>query len=117
MNNKNRVPLVHISKRAALPWYKAWACLLYTSLKEGIDASTETATILDIAENPQNLEIVEMEAKNIPHSLPDVAFAVINGNYEMCIRDRSRTLGLVARARAMATRCFWPPESLSLIHI
>lgn len=25
MNNKNRVPLVHISKRAALPWYKAWA--------------------------------------------------------------------------------------------
>ena len=51
--------------------------------KEGIDASTETATILDIAENPQNLEIVEMEAKNIPHSLPDVAFAVINGNYAL----------------------------------
>lgn len=25
MNNKNHVPLVHISKRAALPWYKAWA--------------------------------------------------------------------------------------------
>ena len=53
------------------------------TLKEGIDASTETATILDIAENPKNLEIVEMEAKNIPHSLPDVAFAVINGNYAM----------------------------------
>lgn len=53
------------------------------TLKEGIDASTETVTILDIAENPQNLEIVEMEAKNIPHSLPDVAFAVINGNYAL----------------------------------
>lgn len=53
------------------------------TLKEGIDASTETATILDIAENPQNLEIVEMEAKNIPHSLPDEAFAVINGNYAL----------------------------------
>lgn len=53
------------------------------TLKEGIDASTETATILDIAENPQNLEIVEMEAKNLPHSLPDVAFAVINGNYAL----------------------------------
>ena len=53
------------------------------TLKEGIDASTETATILDIAEIPQNLEIVEMEAKNIPHSLPDVAFAVINGNYAL----------------------------------
>lgn len=24
MNNKNHVPFVHISKRAALPWYKAW---------------------------------------------------------------------------------------------
>ena len=24
-----------------------------------------------------------MEAKNIPHSLPDVAFAVINGNYAL----------------------------------
>ena len=53
------------------------------TLKEGIDASTETATVLDIAENPQNLEIIEMEAKNIPHSLPDVAFAVINGNYAL----------------------------------
>ena len=53
------------------------------TLKEGIDASTETATILDIAENPKNLEIVEMEAKNIPHSLPDEAFAVINGNYAL----------------------------------
>ena len=53
------------------------------TLKEGIDASTETATILDIAENPQNLEIVEMEAKNIPHSLPDVAYGVINGNYAL----------------------------------
>ena len=53
------------------------------TLKEGIDASTETATILDIAENPQNLEIVEMSAQNIPHSLPDVAYGVINGNYAL----------------------------------
>ena len=53
------------------------------TLKEGIDASTETATVLDIAENPQNLEIIEMEAKNIPHSLQDVAFGIINGNYAL----------------------------------
>ena len=53
------------------------------TLKEGIDASTETATILDIAENPLNLEIVEMSAQNIPHSLPDVAYGVINGNYAL----------------------------------
>ncbi len=25
MNNKTHVPFMHISKRAALPWYKAWA--------------------------------------------------------------------------------------------
>ena len=24
MNEKTRVPLVHISRRASLPWYKAW---------------------------------------------------------------------------------------------
>lgn len=53
------------------------------TLKDGIDASTETATILDIAENPLNLEIIEMSAQNIPHSLPDVAFGVINGNYAL----------------------------------
>ncbi len=53
------------------------------TLKEGIDASTETATVLDIAENPLNLEIIEMSAQNIPHSLPDVAFGVINGNYAL----------------------------------
>lgn len=53
------------------------------TLKDGIDASTETATILDIAENPLNLEIVEMSAQNIPHSLPDVAYGVINGNYAL----------------------------------
>ena len=53
------------------------------TLKEGIDASTETATILDIAENPLNLNIIEMSAQNIPHSLPDVAFGVINGNYAL----------------------------------
>ena len=55
----------------------------YITLADGIDASTETATILDIAENPLNLEIVEMSAQNIPHSLPDVAYGVINGNYAL----------------------------------
>lgn len=40
-----------------------------------------TATILDIAENPMNLDIVEVEAAQIPRSLQDVDMAVINGNY------------------------------------
>ena len=40
-----------------------------------------TATKLDIEENPKNLDIVEMEAAQLPRVLPDVDFAVINGKY------------------------------------
>ena len=40
-----------------------------------------TATKLDIIDNPKNLEIVEMEAAQLPRVLPEVDFAVINGNY------------------------------------
>ena len=32
-------------------------------------------------ENPKNLNIVEVEAAQIPRSLQDVDMAVINGNY------------------------------------
>ena len=32
-------------------------------------------------ENPKNLDIVEMEAAQLPRSLPDADIAVINGNY------------------------------------
>lgn len=39
------------------------------------------ATKNDIAENPKNLEILEVEAAQIPRSLKDVDIAVINGNY------------------------------------
>ena len=35
----------------------------------------------DIAENPHNYEIVELEAKLLPTTLQDVDIAVINGNY------------------------------------
>ena len=54
----------------------------YITLKEGINASSN-ATILDIAENPLDLDILEMAAENIPNSLPDVAFGIINGNYAL----------------------------------
>ncbi len=40
-----------------------------------------TATVNDIVENPNGLEIVEMEAAAIPSAIKDVDFAVINGNY------------------------------------
>ena len=54
----------------------------YITLTEGINASS-VATVLDIVDNPMNLEILEMNAENIPHSLPDVAFGIINGNYAL----------------------------------
>ena len=45
------------------------------------EEATVTATKLDIVENPYNLDIVEMEAAQLPRVLPDVDFAIINGNY------------------------------------
>lgn len=39
------------------------------------------ATKLDIVENPKGLEIVEMEAAQLPRVLETVDMAVINGNY------------------------------------
>ena len=41
------------------------------------------ATTLDIVENPKNLDIVELEAAQIPSRLADVDMAVINGNYAL----------------------------------
>jgi D-methionine transport system substrate-binding protein len=38
------------------------------------------ATVLDIVENPYNVEIIELEAAQVPRSLADVDFAVANGN-------------------------------------
>lgn len=39
------------------------------------------ATKLDVTENPKKLDLVELDADKIPAALPDVDFAVINGNY------------------------------------
>lgn len=43
----------------------------------------QTATALDIAENPHNVEIVEVEAAQVPRQLADVDFGVINSNYAL----------------------------------
>ena len=47
-------------------------------LKDGVGIN---ATKNDIAENPHNYEIVELEAQLLTTVLQDVAVAVINGNY------------------------------------
>lgn len=48
------------------------------TLKDGVGLS---ATERDIAENPYNIKVVAMEAAQLPVSLKDLDFAVINGNY------------------------------------
>lgn len=47
------------------------------------EAAGITATVNDITENPHNIEFVELAAEQIPRSLPDFDFAVINGNYAL----------------------------------
>ena len=47
------------------------------------DGAGILATKLDIAENPYNVEINEVEAAQIPNLLPDVDYAVINCNYAL----------------------------------
>ena len=50
------------------------------TLKEGAGL---TATINDIAENPKNVEIKELEAAQVARVKDEVAFVVLNGNYAL----------------------------------
>lgn len=43
------------------------------------------ATVLDITANPKNLEIIELEAAQLPRSLDDVTLAIINNTYANAI--------------------------------
>jgi D-methionine transport system substrate-binding protein len=65
------------------PSNRARALILFESaglikLKEGVGVK---ATVLDIAENPKNLEFKELDAAFIPKSLGNMAAAVINTNF------------------------------------
>ncbi len=44
-----------------------------------------TATVRDIVENPKDIEIVELEAPQLPRSLDDVTLAIINTTYASSI--------------------------------
>ena len=50
------------------------------TLKAGVGVD---ATKYDIESNPKNVELIEMEAAQLPLSLGDVDLAVINGNYAL----------------------------------
>ncbi|QIH08230.1 MULTISPECIES: MetQ/NlpA family ABC transporter substrate-binding protein [unclassified Pseudomonas] len=53
-------------------------------LKPGFnDPARDQATPRDIAENPRQLKILEVESPQIPRALEDVDLAVINGNYAL----------------------------------
>lgn len=49
-------------------------------LKDGVN---EMATVQDIAENPKNLNIQEVEAAQLPRTLEDVDISIINTNFAM----------------------------------
>ena len=46
-------------------------------------ADKELVTAKDITKNPKNIEIVEVDAAQVPSTLQDVDFAVINTNYAL----------------------------------
>jgi D-methionine transport system substrate-binding protein len=49
-------------------------------LTEGVGTA---ATVRDIVENPKQLQIEELEAAQLPRSLPDTTLSVINTNYAL----------------------------------
>jgi D-methionine transport system substrate-binding protein len=47
-------------------------------LKDGVGLK---ATVLDVADNPKKLKLVELDAAQLPRSLDDLALAAVNTNY------------------------------------
>lgn len=66
------------------------------------DGAGITATPLDIAENPHNIEFKEVEAAQLPNVLKDVDYAVINSNYaiEAKLNPTKDSLGIEGSASA-----------------
>lgn len=57
---------------------------LRDGLRDQADArERQLATPKDIAVNPRDLKIIEVDAAQIPRTLPDVTLAVINGNFAL----------------------------------
>lgn len=71
----------------------------YITLKDGAGI---TATILDIEENPYDIEFKEVEAAQLPNVLKDVDYAVINSNYaiEANLNPTSDALGIEGSSSA-----------------
>ncbi|TDW24710.1 D-methionine transport system substrate-binding protein [Breznakia blatticola] len=63
--------------------YRALLLLQEKGIIKIKDSNNLKSTVVDIVENPKNVEIKEVEAAGIPATLPDVDYAVINGNYAL----------------------------------
>ena len=50
------------------------------TLKDGVGLE---ATVRDIVDNPNEIEIQELEAAQVPRVKDEVAFVVLNGNYAL----------------------------------
>lgn len=50
-------------------------------LKEGVNM--DSATVLDIVENPYDVKFQELAAEQVPRVREEVAFAIINGNFAL----------------------------------
>ncbi|MBO4991820.1 MAG: hypothetical protein J6E42_06665 [Firmicutes bacterium] len=66
------------------------------------DGTGITATILDIEDNPHNIEFNEVEAAQLPNVLQDVDYAVINSNYaiEAGLNPKKDALGIEGSSSA-----------------
>ena len=56
---------------------------IYPGTKDSLDGAGLNATVKDIAENPHNVEIVELEAAQVARVTGETAYVVLNGNYAL----------------------------------
>lgn len=63
-------------------------------------------TAKDVVDNPKHLEFVELEAAAIPHAIPDVAIAVLNGNFALSAGIDPATALALEDSRSLAAKTY-----------
>lgn len=93
-------------------------------LRDGVDL---TATPLDITENPKHIEILELDAAQLPRALSDVVAAAINTNYaidagldpqtdSIAIESADSPYANVIVARTQDKDADWVKQFVSIYH-
>lgn len=67
------------------------------------------ATVRDIVENPKKLEILELDAAQLPRSLDDVALSIINTTYASSINLTPEKMASSLKTKSHLTSIFWLP--------